>query len=205
MFSDRDKDIAFEAIKEVNLTSQIDQRTDTLSGGEMQRVAIARAIAQEAGVILADEPVSNLDPALSHEILDLLVQSSTKHRATLIINLHQPALAKRYVQRIIGLRKGKKTETTTPSTTADQEHILEDKGFLKNTSKLSPITVMWFVDMSFIMAAVDALGFTMLSDALSSLWLWIPNIIASIVVFILGLHFVLLILHVDYQQQYQFH
>ena len=107
MFSDRDKDIAFEAIKEVNLTSQIDQRTDTLSGGEMQRVAIARAIAQEAGVILADEPVSNLDPALSHEILDLLVQSSTKHRATLIINLHQPALAKRYVQRIIGLRKGK--------------------------------------------------------------------------------------------------
>ena len=107
MFSDRDKDIVFEAIKEVNLTSQIDQRTDTLSGGEMQRVAIARAIAQEAGVILADEPVSNLDPALSHEILDLLVQSSTKHRATLIINLHQPALAKRYVQRIIGLRKGK--------------------------------------------------------------------------------------------------
>ena len=107
MFSDRDKDIAFEAIKEVNLTSQIDQRTDTLSGGEMQRVAIARAIDQEAGVILADEPVSNLDPALSHEILDLLVQSSTKHRATLIINLHQPALAKRYVQRIIGLRKGK--------------------------------------------------------------------------------------------------
>ena len=106
IFSDIDKDIAYEAIKEVNLLGQIDQRTDTLSGGEKQRVAIARVIAQEAGVILADEPVSNLDPALSHEILDLLVESSTKHRATLIINLHQPALAKRYVRRIIGLRKG---------------------------------------------------------------------------------------------------
>ena len=82
--------------------------------------------------------------------------------------------------------KNKKTETTTPSTTEDQEHILEDKGFLKNTSKLIPITVMWFVYMSFIIAAVDALGFTILSDALSSLWLWIPKIIASIVVFILG-------------------
>lgn len=106
IFSQKDKEIAYEAIKEVNLLDQISQRTDTLSGGEMQRVAIARAISQQAKVILADEPVSNLDPALSHEILDLLVESSTKHGATLIINLHQPALAKQYVQRIIGLRKG---------------------------------------------------------------------------------------------------
>lgn len=106
VFSKMSKDIAYEAIKEVNLLNQIDQRTDTLSGGEMQRVAIARVIAQEAGVILADEPVSNLDPALSHEILDLLVETSNKHSATLIINLHQPTLAKRYVQRIIGLKKG---------------------------------------------------------------------------------------------------
>lgn len=106
MFSQKDKDLAYEAIKEVNLLDKINQRTDTLSGGEMQRTAIARVITQQAGVILADEPVSNLDPALSHEILDLLVETSTKHGATLIINLHQPALAKRYVQRIIGLRKG---------------------------------------------------------------------------------------------------
>ncbi|NIT12913.1 MAG: ATP-binding cassette domain-containing protein [Candidatus Dadabacteria bacterium] len=106
IFSEIDKELAYEAIKEVNLLDQIDQRTDTLSGGEMQRVAIARAIAQQASVILADEPVSNLDPALSHEILDLLVGASTKHGATLLINLHQPALAKKYVQRIIGLRKG---------------------------------------------------------------------------------------------------
>lgn len=107
MFSDRDKDIAYEAIREVNLLNKIDQRTDTLSGGEMQRVAIARVIAQEAGIILADEPVSNLDPALSREILDLLAETCTKYSTTLIINLHQPILAKKYVQRIIGLRNGK--------------------------------------------------------------------------------------------------
>jgi phosphonate transport system ATP-binding protein len=123
IFSSSDKDIAYEAIKEVNLLGQIDQRTDTLSGGEMQRVAIARVIAQEAGVILADEPVSNLDPALSHEILDILVESSTKHRATLIINLHQPALAKRYVNRIIGLRKGR--------VVFDRESSLLDNSHLK--------------------------------------------------------------------------
>ncbi len=106
-FSDTDREIAMDAIEEVNLPGKINQRTDTLSGGELQRVAIARVIAQEAEIILADEPVSNLDPGLAHEILDLIIQISQSHCITLIVNLHQPALAKRYADRIIGLRKGR--------------------------------------------------------------------------------------------------
>ena len=98
---------AMDAISEVNLLPQASQRADTLSGGQLQRVAIARVLAQEPEIILADEPVSNLDPALSDEILGLLVEVSQRHGVTLIMNVHQPALAKRYADRIIGLKEGR--------------------------------------------------------------------------------------------------
>jgi len=106
-FPDRDKIAAMRAIKEVNLEKQAGQRTDTLSGGQLQRVAIARVLAQEAEIILADEPVSNLDPSLADDILGLLGEVSNRHGVTLIMNLHQPALAQRYAERVIGLRHGK--------------------------------------------------------------------------------------------------
>lgn len=106
-FPERDKKAAMRAIKEVNLEEQAGQRTDTLSGGQLQRVAIARVLAQEAEIILADEPVSNLDPSLADDILGLLGEVSSRHRVTLIMNLHQPALAQHYADRIIGLRHGR--------------------------------------------------------------------------------------------------
>jgi phosphonate transport system ATP-binding protein len=106
-FPDEARRAAMDAISEVNLLPQASQRTDTLSGGQLQRVAIARVLAQEPEIILADEPVSNLDPALSDEILGLLVEVSQRHGVTLIMNVHQPALAKCYADRIIGLKEGR--------------------------------------------------------------------------------------------------
>jgi phosphonate transport system ATP-binding protein len=106
-FPEKDKKAAMRAIKEVNLEEQSGQRTDTLSGGQLQRVAIARVLAQEAEIILADEPVSNLDPSLADDILGLLGEVSSRHGVTLIMNLHQPALAQHYADRIIGLRQGR--------------------------------------------------------------------------------------------------
>lgn len=106
-FPERDKGLAMKAIKEVGLERQAGQRTDSLSGGQLQRVAIARVLAQEAEIILADEPVSNLDPSLADDILELLGEVSARHGVTLIMNLHQPALAQRHADRIIGLREGK--------------------------------------------------------------------------------------------------
>ncbi len=105
-FSERDKQAALNAIEEVNLTQHMNQRTDTLSGGQMQRVAIARVLVQEPEIILADEPVSNLDPALTDDILNLLAEVSENHKVTLIMNLHQTDLAQRSAERIIGLRSG---------------------------------------------------------------------------------------------------
>lgn len=105
-FTRRDKEAALKAIEEVNLVKQINQRADTLSGGQLQRVAIARALAQEPEILLADEPISNLDPSLTSDIMDLLVAVSENHGVTLLMNLHQVELAQRFADRVIGLRNG---------------------------------------------------------------------------------------------------
>ena len=106
-FSDQDHEIAWRALCEVGLQDQVHQRADTLSGGQQQRVAIARVVAQQPEVILADEPVSNLDPVLGMEVLSLLLEVTDHHDATLILNLHQPALAKQFGGRVLGIRDGR--------------------------------------------------------------------------------------------------
>ena len=105
-FSEADKQAAMKAILEVDLAAQAGQRADTLSGGQKQRVAVARVLAQEAQIILADEPVSNLDPTLADDILGLLTEVSQRRGVTLLMSVHQPQLARRYADRIIGLRAG---------------------------------------------------------------------------------------------------
>ena len=114
VFPKKDKQAAMTAIEDVNLLEYTKQRTDKLSGGQMQRVAIARVLAQEPDIILADEPISNLDPALAEEILILLSKLCQKYGVTLLMNLHQPALAKSFADRVIGLRDGKVVYNDSP-------------------------------------------------------------------------------------------
>ena len=115
VFLKKDKQAAMTAIEDVNLLEYTKQRTDKLSGGQMQRVAIARVLAQEPDIILADEPISNLDPALADEILILLSKLCQKYGVTLLMNLHQPALAKSFADRVIGLRDGKVVYNDSPN------------------------------------------------------------------------------------------
>ncbi len=107
IFSAEDRAIAWSAICEVGLSKKVHQRADTLSGGEQQRVAVARALAQQPTIILADEPVSSVDPAWAEDVLELIIEVQTHHEATLVMSLHQPDLARRFAQRIIGLRDGR--------------------------------------------------------------------------------------------------
>ncbi len=97
---------AEHCLEAVGLQDKRHARCDQLSGGQQQRVAIARTLMQEPEVILADEPVSSLDPALSDEILELLVRLADEARLTLLISLHQVEYARRHAKRVVGLRAG---------------------------------------------------------------------------------------------------
>jgi phosphonate transport system ATP-binding protein len=93
-------------LAEVGLNGLGNRRVETLSGGQRQRAAIARALMQDADVILADEPISNLDPELAEDALELLVECVERRQVTLVVSLHQPSLAKRFATRLIGLAAG---------------------------------------------------------------------------------------------------
>ncbi|WP_050871644.1 phosphonate ABC transporter ATP-binding protein [Comamonas testosteroni] len=98
---------AREALARVQLEDKLFARCDQLSGGQLQRVGIARVLYQQAGLILADEPVSALDPALSQATVQLLVQEAAARKATLVASLHAVDLALANFARIVGVRNGR--------------------------------------------------------------------------------------------------
>ena len=106
IFSDNDYEVAKESLQMVGLGGYEQDRVANLSGGQKQRVAMARALSQKPEVILADEPVSNLDPKLMKEIMDLLKKICEEENITLISSLHFLDFAKQYSTRIIGIREG---------------------------------------------------------------------------------------------------
>ena len=105
-FPKEDLERARRALERVGLLEKMYVRADQLSGGQQQRVGIARALMQEPKLLLADEPVSALDPATSHSILKY-VEEMNKEGVTVICSLHFLSLARRYGKRIIALKDGK--------------------------------------------------------------------------------------------------
>jgi phosphonate transport system ATP-binding protein len=103
----QDKELAIEALERVGLKDKVYERTSNLSGGEQQRVAMARLLLQNPEVILADEPVSSLDPSRAEDILFTLTKLVKEEGQTLIASLHSVEYARRYFSRIIALRDGK--------------------------------------------------------------------------------------------------
>ena len=98
---------AAKALSQVGIPEKLYERTDRLSGGQQQRVAIARVLVQNPTAILADEPISSLDPERSREIMDVLRQLSQNTGKTLVTSLHAIEFARSHYQRIIGLRHGR--------------------------------------------------------------------------------------------------
>lgn len=106
LFPKKDQELAFHALQRVNILDKAYARADELSGGQQQRVSIARALAQEAKIILADEPVASLDPLTTEQVMDDLKRINQESGITTVVNLHYIDLARQYATRIIGLRAG---------------------------------------------------------------------------------------------------
>tara|TARA_B000000532_G_C18740686_1_gene350992 strand:- start:3 stop:725 length:723 start_codon:yes stop_codon:yes gene_type:complete len=123
LFSKKQKIEALKSLEMVGLLEKSYSRSDELSGGQRQRVGIARAIIKKPLLLLADEPVASLDPKSSNLILSLLKQINQEFGTTILCNLHQVDLAKKYSDRVIGLIDGK--------ITFDEKSININEAYLK--------------------------------------------------------------------------
>jgi phosphonate transport system ATP-binding protein len=106
MFSPAERAFAIRALDRLDVSPQALQRADTLSGGQQQRVAIARALVQEPRLLLADEPISSLDPRNAGIVMDAIAKINREDGITVICNLHTLDTARAYCERIIGMKQG---------------------------------------------------------------------------------------------------
>jgi len=105
-FTDEDLASGHRALQRVGISDLSHRRAGTLSGGEQQRVAIAKSIIQDPSLLLADEPVANLDPTAAESVMKHLRSISVDDGVSTLAVLHQPELARKYATRILGVRDG---------------------------------------------------------------------------------------------------
>ncbi len=122
-----DVELAMQALERVEIVQKAYANASELSGGQQQRVAIARTLAQQPRVILADEPVASLDPPTSHVVMRDLQRINAELGITVVVNLHFLDLARRYGQRMIGLRAGE-VVYDGPAADADESTLEEIYG-----------------------------------------------------------------------------
>jgi iron complex transport system ATP-binding protein len=120
--SPRDHEIAAEAMRRAGCARFASRALGTLSGGERRRAFIARALAQEAALLLLDEPTANLDVDAQAEIFDLL-QGLARAGAGILVVVHDLTLAATYCDRLVLLSHGVVAATGAPSAVVTEAHV----------------------------------------------------------------------------------
>ena len=105
---------AIDILDRLGLAAHAAKRAEALSGGQQQRVAIARALMQDPAMILADEPIASLDPMNAQVVMDALRRIHEEDGRTVVANLHTLDTARRYCDRVIGMRMGRIVFDGTP-------------------------------------------------------------------------------------------
>jgi len=105
---------AIDILDRLGISEQAPNRAEALSGGQQQRVAIARALMQDPKIILADEPIASLDPMNAQIVMQSLRQIHEEDGRMVIANLHTLDTARRYCDRVIGMRDGRIVFDGTP-------------------------------------------------------------------------------------------
>jgi len=114
LYPDSDIHKAIEILDRLGIAEQAEKRAEALSGGQQQRVAIARALMQDPQIILADEPIASLDPMNAQIVMQALRRIHEEDGRMVIANLHTLDTARRYCDRVIGMRDGRVVFDGTP-------------------------------------------------------------------------------------------
>ena len=114
-FGPRDHEAVAAAMQECGVAPFADRLVDTLSGGERQRVWLAMMVAQQAGTLLLDEPISALDIAHQVEVLALIRRMCHDQQRSAVIVLHDVNMAARFCDHIVALKRGRLAMQGSPA------------------------------------------------------------------------------------------
>jgi len=125
---DADHDAAARALSRLDLDELAERTLGTLSGGERQRVVVARALAQEASIVLLDEPTASLDIGHQQQALDLLDALRETEGLTLVAAMHDLTLAAQYADRVLLLDQGRVVADGAPAEVLTEEALAQHYG-----------------------------------------------------------------------------
>jgi iron complex transport system ATP-binding protein len=123
-----DRDAAARALDRLGLEPFAERALGTLSGGERQRVVVARALAQEAPIVLLDEPTAALDIGHQQQALELLDALRSADGLTLVAAMHDLTLAAQYADRVLLLAEGRIVADGAPADVLTESALAEHYG-----------------------------------------------------------------------------
>lgn len=140
LYPTEDIHAAIDILDRLGIADHAAKRVEALSGGQQQRVAIARALMQDPKVILADEPIASLDPMNAQIVMDTLRRIHDEDSRMIVCNLHTLDTARRYCDRVIGMRDGAVVFDGAPdelTTSVARQIYGADEGFSERSTSTS--------------------------------------------------------------------